>query len=185
MGDIMEPYIKLLETATVPELGPGPRPGVKGSEELSAALDEAGAGALSWPYGELVRGVVLLWHDHLEAAHELAQAIENPDGSYLHAIMHRREPDFSNAKYWFRRVGKHPCYQQLAERAAPMLRGSSRLIVRGQWDPMTFVDACEAAQPGEETELLKQIQAVEFNVFLQYLGQGIFKGSSAGPRPIL
>ena len=67
---------------------------------------------------ELLRCVVLLWHDHHEAVHEICQQIETPDGSWLHGLLHRREPDYGNARYWFRRVGVHPGFSTLAEKVA-------------------------------------------------------------------
>ena len=48
----------------------------------------------------LIRSALLLWHDHLEASHEISQCLNSKDGSFLHALMHRRESDFPNAKYW-------------------------------------------------------------------------------------
>src|SRR5687768_10504407 len=45
-----------------------------------------------------------LYHDFLDESHTLSQCIDTPSGSYWHAIMHRREGDFANSKYWFRRV---------------------------------------------------------------------------------
>src|SRR6476661_1793936 len=39
-----------------------------------------------------------LLHDYLDESHNISQRIDTPEGSYWHAIMHRREGDFSNAK---------------------------------------------------------------------------------------
>jgi hypothetical protein len=66
-----------------------------------------------------------LWlrFDFLDESHKISQEIETPTGSFWHAIMHRREGDFGNSKYWWRRVGQHPA-----------LVG----------DPFAFVDAVEA-----------------------------------------
>ena len=45
---------------------------------------------------------VWLLHDYLDESHTISQRIDTPSGSFWHGIMHRREGDFSNAKYWFR-----------------------------------------------------------------------------------
>lgn len=47
-----------------------------------------------------------LYFDELERAHEVCQAMEGPTGAELHAIVHRREGDFWNAQYWYRRAGE-------------------------------------------------------------------------------
>lgn len=41
------------------------------------------------------------WHK----AHEIAQNISTSDGSRVHAYLHRKEGDLSNAGYWYRRGG--------------------------------------------------------------------------------
>ena len=56
-----------------------------------------------------------LWHDALEESHTISQGIETPTGSFWHAIMHRREGDFSNAKYWYARCRNHPALPQNPE----------------------------------------------------------------------
>ncbi len=45
-----------------------------------------------------------LWllHNFLHEGHEICQDIDTPAGSFWHAIMHRAEGDYSNAKYWYR-----------------------------------------------------------------------------------
>ena len=39
-------------------------------------------------------------------AHEIAQDIDTPMGSWIHAHLHLIEGDLSNAGYWYRRAGK-------------------------------------------------------------------------------
>jgi hypothetical protein len=57
-----------------------------------------------------VSGVLeALWHERRgdwDRAHEIAQDIAGPDGSWVHAYLHRREGDLSNAAYWYRHAGK-------------------------------------------------------------------------------
>jgi len=52
---------------------------------------------------------VWLMHDFLDESHTISQGIATSSGSFWHGIMHRREGDFSNAKYWFRKVGSTVC----------------------------------------------------------------------------
>lgn len=93
-----------------------------------------------------VRAALHLWNDSLERCHALAQDIHDPTGSYLHGIMHRREPDYANATYWFRKVGAHPVFASLG----------------ADWDPFRMVDDCEraAGDPKLEKEL-RPLQARE------------------------
>jgi hypothetical protein len=122
-----------------------------------------------------VSGAWLL-HDFLDESHRISQEIETPEASFWHAIMHRREGDFSNAKYWFRRVGKHPVLDLVGQRAAEMgaVRGEERivkkLITGGAWDPMAFVDLCQAAVGGHgnERELCLDIQQAEWELLFDY-----------------
>lgn len=40
------------------------------------------------------------------AAHDIAQDIETPLGSWLHALLHLIEGDLGNARYWFAEAGR-------------------------------------------------------------------------------
>jgi hypothetical protein len=173
----LPPQLQALLAGSAPELGPGPRSGVESLAALGQRIDRvAGELGLKAPQAELVRALVLLWHDHLDAAHAIVQDQEGRDGSYIHAILHRREPDASNAKYWFRRVGVHPCFKALAEQATPLLHQArqeslARIVgPQGQWDASAFVEACVAASGKDPSaELLRQIQAIELSLLLATL----------------
>lgn len=168
-----------LGTVAPADLGPGPRAGVWTEAHVRTAVAQVVGGRLDSARARALLALLLLWHDHHEPAHELAQAIETGDGSYVHAILHRREPDYWNSKYWFRRVGSHPAFAELGRRVTALLseRGQvtlrSRLLPGGRWDPMAFVDACEAVagkEAGEsEAELLREIQRLEFGVLAGHL----------------
>jgi hypothetical protein len=118
---------------------------------------------------------VWLLHDFLHESHNISQRIETPEGSYWHAIMHRREGDFSNAKYWYRRVGEHPVFETLAERThvaasrrdANSSLGETRPRV---WDPFAFVHMCQAVVRGEPgiRELCLDIQQLEWDALFDY-----------------
>ena len=52
-----------------------------------------------------IEALAWLYLDDLDRAHAVCQAMPDPTGAHLHAIVHRREGDFSNALYWYRRAG--------------------------------------------------------------------------------
>ncbi len=48
-----------------------------------------------------------LWYDakgHWETAHDLAQEVDSGEGAWVHAYLHRKEGDLSNASYWYHRA---------------------------------------------------------------------------------
>lgn len=52
-----------------------------------------------------------LWWDakgDWNKAHGCAQQDESPDGSVVHAYLHRVEGDLNNARYWYNRAGRTP-----------------------------------------------------------------------------
>jgi hypothetical protein len=66
-----------------------------------------------------VTGALLaLWHDghgDWDAAHETAQDVEDEAGAWVHAYLHRKEGDPSNAAYWYRRARKPEARMSLDE----------------------------------------------------------------------
>lgn len=49
-----------------------------------------------------------LWYDargNWQRAHEIVQDIDDKKAARIHAYLHRKEGDISNADYWYRRAG--------------------------------------------------------------------------------
>lgn len=107
----------------------------------------------------VVSGVWLL-HDFLDESHDVSQGIDTPTGSYWHGIMHRREGDYSNAKYWFRRTGDHPVFAEVAAAATE--------LGWADWDPHGFVDACQQASAEDERMLCRRVQQLEWELLFDY-----------------
>lgn len=170
--------IEALFGAGLAALGPDRRSEAWGFEEAEMRTGES-AHPLNLVGRRMVclRALVLLWHDHLDAAHGLVQDLPGADAAFVHGIMHRREPDYSNARYWFHRVGAHPVYDALAEQAAPLLAEHAalpcRLIREGLWDGFAFIEAVATTlrQPVSTPEhvMLRQLQRLESVVLARHL----------------
>lgn len=119
-----------------------------------------------------------LWlaHHFLDESHRLSQETDTREGSYWHGIMHRREPDYANAKYWFRRVPQHPIHGPLAQRAAELAQHSDLdeparfLRDLPTWDAFRFVDLCEAIARGRSRceNLARQIAHMEWELLFDH-----------------
>lgn len=106
-------------------------------------------------------------------AHEIAQAVGSREGSYWHAIIHRMEPDYSNANYWFRRVGTHPIFEEIKVGAQAILSQNpvAGWHISTSWVPETFCEwvreAIESKQTSKDT-IVRAIQQLEVRSLFEY-----------------
>ncbi|GIX03715.1 MAG: hypothetical protein KatS3mg113_0721 [Planctomycetaceae bacterium] len=130
-------------------------------------------------------GLRLLQGDY-HGCHQAAQNIEGcgrHHGDYWHAILHRCEPDYGNARYWFRQVGEqHPVFSQLAEHvlhASDIIntpcwqRWHDRLIRAGRWQPFAFLQAVEAAVHTGDESLCDTIREIQYREMLLLFAQTV------------
>ena len=170
---------ELLRDERLCELGPG-SPHEAARVKLAALSPESLAGGRAIRDRSMANCCLAgLWllHDFLDESHSLSQEIHSTTGSYWHGIMHRREPDYGNAKYWFQRVGEHPVFaplqqaaRELAEQSAPSDRAAEFLRTQTAWDPMRFIDLCEAAARGRSSSelLCRRVAAAEWQLLFDH-----------------
>jgi hypothetical protein len=103
-----------------------------------------------------------LYHDFLDESHTVSQDLPTADGSFWHAVMHRREPDAGNSKYWWRRVGSHPVLDRLVEQAPS--------VGYDYTTPFAFVDLCERARGSgsAEEEAAERVQLLEWRLLFDH-----------------
>jgi hypothetical protein len=61
------------------------------------------------PPGDVSPALRAMWEDARggwDAAHAIAQDIDDRTGSWIHAYLHRKEGELANASYWYRRAGQ-------------------------------------------------------------------------------
>jgi hypothetical protein len=164
------PNLGSLISDHVPPLGPGTpnevlRPRLEALTTDNAFLDRKVVDESS---ARCCIAALWLWHDFLDESHEISQEIDTIDGSYWHGIMHRREPDYGNAKYWFRRVPGHAIYEPLVKcmvlPGGELTGPASFLQDPGTWDPFKFVDLCAAIARGQSDYegLARRIARIEW-----------------------
>ena len=127
-------------------------------------------------FAQCTRSALFLYFSALDESHKISQDIRTEMGSYLHGIMHRQEPDYSNSKYWFRRAGRHELFPTLREECTRLSYRSelvgNRLSARPEWDPDWFIDQCEQAVSGNSSQAvvadLESVQRLEWRLVFDY-----------------
>lgn len=122
------------------------------------------------------RAGLWLYYDDLDRSHRISQSLGSATGSYWHSLMHRREPDAWNSKYWLDRTGRHPVFPRLHDAARaladtmPLPPDARFLRDQSQWDPYRFVDLCEAARLGHSPceTLCRRIQLEEWRLLFDF-----------------
>ena len=118
------------------------------SPDALEAVERAIAGGRFMDAAPELAAGLWLYVDDLERSHRVSQNIASPTGSFWHAIMHRREGDFSNSRYWFRKVGKHPAYSRIHIAGGPAAAGTNE----AHYHPTRLVDRVERAYNAGETQ---------------------------------
>ena len=119
------------------------------------------------PHGAL--SGLWLYLDCFDESHKISQEDPSPEGSLWHAIAHRREPDYSNSKYWYRQAGTHAVYPQVLKAAVQVSGPGMRL--GSTWDPLAFVDFCEEAERhagGAAETWALAVQRAEWEILFDY-----------------
>ena len=119
---------------------------------------------------------VWLYFNYFDTAHTIVQDIPSREASLWHGIIHRRDGDFWNSGYWFRKAGYHPIFSDLKNHARRITRKvglnttTSLLVHQEIWDPLFFIELVEkSAGSGTPTELTcRQIQQIEWQLLFEY-----------------
>lgn len=147
----------------LPELGPGSiEPAVRTALQAFDPIRDLGRQVIDRHYARACLSGLWLYHDGLDESHAISQDLESAEGSFWHAIMHRREPDAWNSKYWWRKVGSHPVLQQLSSEAPALGYDCT--------SPQDFVDFCERVRGtnGPDEDLAKRVQLLEWQLLFDW-----------------
>ncbi|OYP36844.1 hypothetical protein [Rhodopirellula sp. MGV] len=152
--------VSAIESAPMPSLGEGSihKPMLP---LLSGGVGDHLIGVAPGRQMECLSGLWLVAGD-IHRSHSISQDLPSREGSFWHGIMHRREGDFGNSKYWFRKVGQHPVLEQIAHQSDGVYT-----------DPYDFVDRCEDAVSGAgdpaEVKACELGQWIEWQALMMWL----------------
>jgi hypothetical protein len=153
----------LLSEDRLPDLGPGsPNVAARIPLEQFDAVRDFGRPVTNTDAARACDAGLWLLHDFLDRSHAISQELDTPEGSFWHAVMHRREPDAWNSKYWWRKVGPHPVLKQLVEEAPA--------VGYAYTTPEAFVDVCERVRGrgDADEELARRVQRLEWQLLFDH-----------------
>ncbi|MFO0816759.1 MAG: hypothetical protein U1A77_02380 [Pirellulales bacterium] len=181
----------LVIPASLNPLGPGhpdeslrPRLAALSPQNITRQVESDGRRVIDLDHLRCCLSGVWLLHNFLDESHSLSQDIHTASGSYWHGIMHRREPDFGNSKYWFRQAGDHPAYSEVG-RAARAIAAAARdslpapalaLADDDSWDPFRFVNLCSSTygRGGVLESFCREVAWAEWQVLFDYCHRRAF-----------
>jgi hypothetical protein len=170
----------LLDARRLNDLGPG-QPDLARRDALESLTPRSLVAPRPLVDEQMARACLAgLWlqFDFLDESHEISQSIADTNGSYWHAIMHRREGDFANSKYWLQMVGKHAIFPQLARAEREEAAGSedsalAALSSEATWDAHRFVDLCQrASRDPKLAAVCQRIQQHEWELLFVHCFSG-------------
>lgn len=168
MAALLPPSLEPLLVRVQPDRKPQDWPPLRPTKLYDAALSTEIDDFVQAQNGGASTGAALhLLNDDIDRAHKIAQDDEGDVTSdFCHAVLHRREGDYWNSKYWYGLI-RHPLIEQ---------------VYGGTAQACSFVDAVEALvtnKTGASTacaagnvEKLKQKQAEEMAALVHFVLQG-------------
>ena len=161
--DILEPSLATAMPALL-----HPSPSLPLLNQMNHLLKSLGTTEIINTYNT-IRAALLILADDLSSAHDIVQSIHTPHAAAFHAIIHRREGDFWNSNYWWRRTeGIH--WSNLGTQATDLLKANPfdlQSLRTPNWSPAAFTDAVEKHHNSSHlTSILLEIQRLEWRSLL-------------------
>jgi hypothetical protein len=123
-----------------------PMPGL-GRDPYSSKTSNAIAALSGKEIPNLCLAGLWLLAGKLDRSHQISQSDHSASGSYWHGIMHRREVDYWNANYWFRKAPRHAVLATIGEEIAASPNHDRKLTAKflssGRFDPAGLTDEVE------------------------------------------
>ncbi len=155
LSGLPKPILAAIAACATPGLSDQPK-----NAELASAIASGDEMAwMDWSAASRSLCECGLWllAGELDRSHQISQENRSVMACFWHGIMHRREGDFGNSKYWFAKVGEHDVSQRINQWS------------QGQYgDPTRFVDTVQHAlrTGGHAQQRCELVQWIEWQALM-------------------